>query len=294
MLDAAPQLRRAGAVLAAPDDLAFRPHQLRAARRALRRHLPRLAAARPVGIDDLDDLRDDVAALFDHHAIADADVLAGDLVGVVQRGVRDRGAGQQHRLEHRHRRHRAGPSDVDGDVLQRGRLLLRRETCRRSPSAGTSRWRRADRGAASASTLMTTPSVSNSRSWRVSCHRAHQPTSSSAPLRRVQCGSTGQPPVRPASRACRRGFRAPACRRPDTSTRPAGARATCRGSRFLIVPAAALRGLANSGSPASSRSRLIRANAARGQEHLAAHLDLARRRVLQASAGSRGLSGRWT
>ena len=33
-----------------------------------------------------DDLRDDVAALFDHDAVAEPDVLARDLVGVVQRG----------------------------------------------------------------------------------------------------------------------------------------------------------------------------------------------------------------
>ncbi len=41
---------------------------------------------------------------------------------------------------------------------------------------------------------------------------------------------------------------------------------TSDGSRFLIVPAAVLRALANSGSPASSSSRLIRSNDARGRK----------------------------
>jgi hypothetical protein len=41
--------------------------------------------------------------------------------------------------------------------------------------------------------------------------------------------------------------------------------ATNAGSRLRIVPAAALRGLAKSGSPACSRSRLVRSNEARGR-----------------------------
>ena len=48
---------------------------------------------------DADDLGDDLAGLLDHHRVADPDVLAGDLVGVVQRGPLDRRAGQADRLE---------------------------------------------------------------------------------------------------------------------------------------------------------------------------------------------------
>src|SRR5438105_1446784 len=41
--------------------------------------------------------------------------------------------------------------------------------------------------------------------------------------------------------------------------------ATMAGSRFLIVPAAALRGFMNTGSPSASRSRFMRSNDARGR-----------------------------
>jgi len=41
--------------------------------------------------------------------------------------------------------------------------------------------------------------------------------------------------------------------------------ATSAGSRFRSVPAAALRGFAKSGSPACSRSALVRSNAFRGK-----------------------------
>ena len=45
--------------------------------------------------DDLDDLRDDLAALFDQHDIADHHAEPLDVVFVVQRCARDRGAGKQ-------------------------------------------------------------------------------------------------------------------------------------------------------------------------------------------------------
>ena len=56
-----------------------------------------------------------------------------DLVGVVQRGVRNRGAGEGHRLENGHRGHRAGPTDLDADVPQHGRGLLGRKLVRDGP-----------------------------------------------------------------------------------------------------------------------------------------------------------------
>jgi hypothetical protein len=61
-------------------------------------------------------------ALHDH-GVADADVLAADLV-VVQRGV-DRGA-DEHRLQLGHRRERADAAHLHVDVEQHGELLLRR------------------------------------------------------------------------------------------------------------------------------------------------------------------------
>ena len=56
--------------------------------------------------------------------------------------------------------------------------------------------------------------------------------------------------------------------------------AVTRGSFWRSEPAAALRGLANTGLPASVIDTLSRSNASVGQEHLAAHLDQLRHRVL--------------
>ena len=91
------------------------------------RHHPRLRVRRPPAQHRADDARDDVAGLLDDHPVAFADVLARDVVGVVQRRHRDRRAGEEHRLEHRERRHRAGAADVDVDPSQQRRLLLRGE-----------------------------------------------------------------------------------------------------------------------------------------------------------------------
>ncbi len=95
--------------------------------RADGRHLE-LALAAVAGLgDDAHDLGDDVAGLVQHDPVADAHVLAPDLVEVVERGPRDRGAGHQHRREVRHRRERAGATDVGDDVLDHGLHLLGRE-----------------------------------------------------------------------------------------------------------------------------------------------------------------------
>ena len=54
---------------------------------------------------------------------------------------------------------------------------------------------------------------------------------------------------------------------------PSARVAVTRGSFWRSEPAAALRGLANSGLPASAIEALSRSKASTGQEHLAAHLD---------------------
>ena len=65
--------------------------------------------------------------------------LRRDLVLVVQRGVDDRDAADEHRLEPRHRRERAGAPDLDLDVLAARWWPPRRETCARPPSAARAR-----------------------------------------------------------------------------------------------------------------------------------------------------------
>ena len=80
------------------------------------------------------DLRDDVAGALHDDGVADADVLARDLVLVVQRRVGDDDAADGDRLEPGDRRQRAGAADLDLDVAQHRRRLLGRELVRDGPA----------------------------------------------------------------------------------------------------------------------------------------------------------------
>ena len=71
-----------------------------------------------------ENLRDDVAGALDDDGVADAHVLARDLVLVVQGGVLHHDAADGDRLELGDRRQRAGAADLDLDVAQDGRRLL--------------------------------------------------------------------------------------------------------------------------------------------------------------------------
>jgi hypothetical protein len=61
---------------------------------------------------------------------------ARDLVGIVQGGVGDGDAADEHRLELGHRGHGAGAADLELDVLQRRHLLLGRELVGGGPAQG--------------------------------------------------------------------------------------------------------------------------------------------------------------
>ena len=115
--------------------------------------LVRLRALRALVEHDADDLRDDVAGALHDHGVADADVLARDLVLVVQRRVRHDDAADGHRLELGDRRQRAGAADLDVDVAQDRSSPARRGTCARSPSAARARRSRAAPAESSRSTL---------------------------------------------------------------------------------------------------------------------------------------------
>ena len=93
-------------------------HGVAAAGRADLGHLVGLGALGPLLEHDAHHLRDHVAGAADDHRVADADVLARDLVLVVQRGVGHDHAADRHRLELGGRRERAGAADLDLDVEQ--------------------------------------------------------------------------------------------------------------------------------------------------------------------------------
>ena len=99
---------------------------LATAHRTFLRHAKRLFLSRAFRLDDFQDLRNNLAALFYQHPIANAHSQTLDLVGVVQRGPRDCGAGQKHRLQIRDRRQRTGPPYLDRDVEHLRRRLSRR------------------------------------------------------------------------------------------------------------------------------------------------------------------------
>ena len=122
-----PELGRAGRVGAARDDLLFGPESGRPADGTMVREDELFLFPRAPLLHHRHNLGDDVTAPFDEHPVADPDVLAFDLVFVVEGRPGDRRAGQAHGLEIGHRRQGSGPSDLDPDVQNFGRRLTGRE-----------------------------------------------------------------------------------------------------------------------------------------------------------------------
>src|SRR4029078_57927 len=65
-----------------------------------------------------DDLRDHVARALHDHVVADTDVLAGDVLFVVESRARDRDASDLDRLKESPRIERARAADTDPDLVQ--------------------------------------------------------------------------------------------------------------------------------------------------------------------------------
>ena len=73
------------------------------------------------------DLGDYVACLVHDDSVTLAHVFATDLVDVVQRGARDGGTGDRHRVELGDRREHTGAAHLDANLAQDGLLFLGRE-----------------------------------------------------------------------------------------------------------------------------------------------------------------------
>ena len=80
--------------------------------------IERLGVARPFRPYNFDDGRNDFAGFFDHDGVADANVLALDLVFVVQGRARNGAATDKRRFEHGHWRENPRSSDLNFDVEQ--------------------------------------------------------------------------------------------------------------------------------------------------------------------------------
>ena len=95
---------------------------------AAHRHLERpMAACAVTAAYTFDDFRNDIARSDNPHDVADAKVLARNLLTVVERRSRHGHAADLHRPEDGHWCEDAGPADLHDDVLNRGLLLSRRE-----------------------------------------------------------------------------------------------------------------------------------------------------------------------
>ena len=93
-----------------------------------------LRALRPLFWNPSENLRDDVAGALHDHGIADADILARDLVLVMQRCVLDHDAADGDGIELGDGRERAGAPDLDVDAAQDCGRLLRRKFVSERPS----------------------------------------------------------------------------------------------------------------------------------------------------------------
>jgi len=82
------------------------------------------------------DLRDHIAGPLHDHRVADADILAGDFIGVVQGRVHDDHSADRDRGEASDRRHRAGAPDLQVDGPKQSPRLLGRKLAGHSPARG--------------------------------------------------------------------------------------------------------------------------------------------------------------
>ena len=110
------QLRRAIRRDAARDHFAFGPRDDAAAHRTVLRHLKLFFFTRAPRLDDLEDFRNNLAALFDQDPIALAHVEAFDLVRIVQRRAGDGSSRELDRFKISDGSQRARAPDLHDDV----------------------------------------------------------------------------------------------------------------------------------------------------------------------------------
>ena len=169
---------------AAAHRFALLPHRVAAALRADGGRNEGLAPGRPPLFDYPDHLRDHVAGALDDDRIAGADVLAGDLILVVERRAGDGDATDMHRLELGDRSQRAGASDRDRDAVQNRLGLLGRELVSDGP---------AGRPAGGAQTLLPVEAVDLEHDT-VDLEVERGPHSLDLPMERTRIVKTGATP----------------------------------------------------------------------------------------------------
>ena len=225
------------------------------------------------------------------HVVAGADVLAADVVLVVQRGALDRDPADEHRLQHGERRQHAGAPHVDLDAVQARGHGRRRELEGDRPArvVGHAAQRRLesvaidfDHGAVDVVVELVAALLPGAagRGQRRRCRRP-----------RRCAGSRGSPaPAATPGRCGGRAGRGPRCSRSRSTTGRAAADAASFGSSWRMEPAAALRGFTN-GLQAVRAARLVEAReGGQRQIDLAAHLHDRRR---SCAAQAQRAASRW-
>ena len=101
MKQAAHQLRHTIRCHTARYDFTFRTQNQPATHRTILRKFKFPFFSGAFRRDDTQDFGNDVAALLDHHPVADLESQTLDLIFVVQRGSRDSRAGEEHRFQKR-------------------------------------------------------------------------------------------------------------------------------------------------------------------------------------------------
>ena len=134
------QAGRAVCVDASPIDLALGANQRAIALRTVFRDVDFVGTARVLRVFDYaDDLGDNVASALDLHEVAEANSQTLDLVGVVQRGARDRSAADLRGGQHGDRSDFAGAPHLKLYVFQPSNGGARRKFIRNSPARSPSR-----------------------------------------------------------------------------------------------------------------------------------------------------------
>ena len=161
-----------------------------------------LGLAQPLALATLDErgdhLGDHVAGPRHDDLVALANVLARQILLVVEGRRRDRDAADVDRLQHRERQQAAGPTDVPHDPVELRRRGDRRELPRHRPPRLAPGDARARATAPRWSTLITTPSISKSSPSRRCSHHPQR----SRPRRRPSRGPRMSPlTLKPRSRS---------------------------------------------------------------------------------------------
>ena len=115
---------------AARDCFVLEPHDGRGAHRAVHRHDELAGVKRPAFRHKADHFGNHVAGATHDDGVADADILAPHFALVVQGGVFDRHAADEHRRQAGHRGDGAGAPDLHADVLDLGQRFFGRELVR--------------------------------------------------------------------------------------------------------------------------------------------------------------------